>query len=104
MGRWAQRRLAGGGPPLPVDLIQIVSAVIDGTNFILLTYSAAVDIGDFLNSDFETVPNVRESIDITDPAANELYLEYSGGALAETAITYHGTAPGILTPQTIALT
>lgn len=107
MGRWAQRRRTGGGPAAltPSTLGQLVLAERDAdTVSVHAVWSAPVTDTDFVGSDFETLPGNITIATITQDGANGLLLEFVAPVTLEATLSYTGSAPGIITPDSIALT
>lgn len=104
MGRYAQKRRGGGGPPTPSALNHMILATITSDPHIEITYSAEVDAGDFTFTDFLTVPNAIEPISFGQASATSIDVEWSDSVLLETAVAYTGGIANIETPQTIAIT
>lgn len=102
MGRWAQRRRAGGGPTFPPVLISITLVVVDGANELVVTYSGNVDPGDFSNSDFITDSSLAVPTSITDLDTNILLLTFGVDVSDSQNLVYSGNVSGVLTPQSVA--
>lgn len=106
MGRWSQRRHAGGGPPLPMSgpLAEMIEATGGGPGKLNLTYDTDVDGPSFIAGDFVTAPLglIATSIDVIGPV--NIHLHFVGSPGDELSLTYSGSVPGVLTPQTIAIT
>jgi len=105
MGRWAQRRVAGGGiKPNANGLLQIINATVspDG-EIVTTTWSGTVNPIDFAAADFLSSPSDTEPNNIGQENPNQLDLEYASDIRSEDFIRYIGSTPGILTPQIFSL-
>jgi hypothetical protein len=103
MGRYAQRRRSGGGPPGAPPLIEMILATVDGTE-VAVDYSGPVTAGDFELTDFLFADGAVNPTVIAQSDTEQLSLTTAAPISADTDLTYSGDAPGILTPQTITLT
>lgn len=101
MGRWSQRRRAGGGPPGISGLIEITLATQTAANELTLDYSGDVTAGDFNTADFTTFANNLSPDVINQTASNQLQLQFPVDVTGEGAIIYAGTTLNVLTPQTV---
>ena len=105
MGRWAQRRHCGGGPPTSAVLIIITLAEYGGpAESLVATYSADVNAGDFDPLDFESDPAEIPCISIAQGGSNSLILTFDADVDQETLLKYHGDTPGVLSPQFVDIT
>lgn len=103
MGRWSQRRRAGGGPPLITSGISITLGQIDGTMTVILTYDGNITAGDFNEASFTTHPSNTSANAISQESVNALNLEFTEDISTDTTISYNGSVVGVTTPQTIAI-
>lgn len=101
MGRWAQRRRGGGGPN---PLNQIISASIQGPVLIEAVYAAPVDGAGFDVAVFESDPSAEQSSSYSIGPSTTLQIFFDFSVIGDTSLTYSGTTPGILSPQTVPLT
>lgn len=106
MGRWSQKRRSaggggGGGAGTPN---RMVSADIDTATTVEITYRDQVDAVDFQLGDWLTVPSTITNSAIGQLGPRALFVTFEEDLGLETALDYFGIAPGVLTPQTIALT
>jgi hypothetical protein len=102
MGRYAQRRRSGGGPPGAPPLIQILEARADGTEIYVL-YSGNVTDSDFELTDFEFTDGFQTPLTITNDEPETLLLTVTT-TVDEGFVSYNGNVSGVLTPQTVELT
>lgn len=102
MGRYAQRRRSGGGPPGAPPLIQMTEGIVDGSE-VAVVYDGDVTAGDFELTDFLFSDGAQNPTSIAQNASNELLLELLT-TVDEGDLTYSGDVSGVLTPQTIELT
>ena len=103
MGRWSHRKRMGGGPPTAaVGLTSMTVATIGPADRATVTYSAAITAGDFTPSDFASLPSTETGAMITQADVNKLLIEMTGSIGGDTDLQYIDSAPGILSPQTIA--
>lgn len=103
MGRWSQRRLAGGGGPHtnPSTLTSITQALIDSPTTAIVTYDNAVHASAFSLADFTSKPTTNaHPANISQGAPNELELDFFSSISLDTQLTYAGTVSGVLSPQT----
>lgn len=90
MGRYAQRRIRGGGPP-PSTGTHLASAVLEAdTTLILATFSADIDAGDFTTSDFTTDVMGATCLTIGQATSDTLELGWDTDVGAATTLTYNG--------------
>lgn len=101
MGRWAQRRIAGGGGV--AYLANINSAQVDSVNVLFLTWSSGVNAANLTATDFVTNGG-HHGVTVTQPDDNSTYVNFGLDISDEVTLTYNGHAAGINTPQTIAIT
>lgn len=101
MGRWSQRRLAGGGPSTQ---LQIISATILGTNESELTFNIAYDLGSFNAGDFTSNPSGEIGDGIFQDTPTTLRIGFLGDVSGDFDIDYAGTYPGLASPQNIPYT
>jgi|SRR6185295_9364158 len=107
MGRWAQRQRRGGGPgsrPPPTVTITEITVFDNPTGALLVTFSADVNETDFAGSDFfnQDVGSAADTVLGGDP--NQLIVSaaaWIGLLNAGQAVTYSGSAPDVVTPQTV---
>src|SRR3972149_5303461 len=99
MGRWAQRKRAGGGP---VTLNQMIQAVKTGGILVEVEWSADVDPASFEPTAFTSEPSgiINQAFAVIGPRRLELQFEFPVDA--DTELVYLGLTPGMLTPQTIS--
>jgi hypothetical protein len=110
MPGWSQRRRrGGGGAPAPTATTVITRILIgdvnDGT--IVVYFSRVVAVASFAAGNFtnNTVGGVGTAI--AQSEADSLVVGRASWEDVEAigdSITYAGTAPGVLTPQTVAIT
>lgn len=103
MGRWAQRRRGNGGGGTGAAPILLVSAVPITNLLITVTFDAAVSDADFANSDFTTTPGNFNPTTIGNNGPAALDLVFVDDVSAETDLTYSGSAPNVLSPQSVAI-
>lgn len=102
MGRWAQNRRSGGGPPVAaLNQMVNVSDVTDATATVI--YQTAVNGASLDAADFHTLPNAREGISILQVNPTTLEIEFDNFINDQSSIEYAGSAPNILSPQIIAI-
>lgn len=100
MGRWAQRRRAGGGPSTAPT--QIILAQLSGTDFVELTYNRTVNVADFSELNFTTNTAVT-AVGVGQTATNKLIVDFGEDISGAGSLTYTGTTPAVISPQTIAI-
>jgi hypothetical protein len=69
-----------------------------------IVYSGGVDANDFALGDFFSQPSNQNPSSISQDGPEGLQLMFSGDVSADTSIDYTGSAPGVLSPDTIAIT
>lgn len=104
MGRWAQRRISGGGPPATPTIVQMISAAFDGLTLVVVTYDGPVTASDFEATDFETHIGGLQPEAVNQMSATELQLDFGVVVTTEAELEYSGDVPNVLTPQTIEIT
>lgn len=101
MGRWAQRRRAGGGPP---TLNYITEAAAGGAaNQMFVRYAQNVDETQLIPSAFEATPSTNTGDTIDQLLPNRIRISFTGDVDTDTTLIYGGSTPGILTPQTVSI-
>jgi hypothetical protein len=102
MGRWAQRRIRGGGTNPAATLIEISTAASDDDSIVIATYTGSIDATNFANGDFTSQPSGAASVAILQDSPNSLEIDFNPATITgDTFIQYSGTTPGVLTPQTV---
>lgn len=104
MGRWSQRRRGRGGGPPSAPNQMIAAQITANIDELLITYSADVDATDFDTTTWNAAPSGSTSINATQTSPNQLTVSFDNQVNLDATTTYFGTAPEILTPQTIAIT
>lgn len=104
MGRWAQRRRAGGGPNLDVEISMISAETGGSLEEILITYSSDVTAGNFDAGDFTSLPSNETGDNLAQGGSDQLIVAFLNPVDTDTSLNYAGSSPGIQSPQTIART
>jgi hypothetical protein len=104
MGRWSQRRLGGGGGAAPSTLIMIATAQETGLMQLTVGYTQNVDAGDFLANQFTLPDDGGVGLSIVQGAGNTLIIDFDIDVTAQSTLDYAGTAIGVLSPQSVAIT
>jgi hypothetical protein len=107
MGRWAQRRVRGGGGPPPGAALNFMTAAeILSFQQSTAIYSQPVDFTVFDLADFTSNPSGEVPEQIEQGAPESIILDFSlvGDISADTELAYAGDAPDVETPQTMAYT
>lgn len=99
MGRFAQRRRAGGGGTVQN---RIVSAVLTAPTFCKLQYASNISISGLNASDFTSEPTNIDCNDVTQNGARGVVLEWDMAITGETGLTYSGARQDLVSPQTIS--
>lgn len=98
MGRWSQRRLAGGG-------ITPLNHIIDANNLggfnATAEYQSNVNAAVFNGDEFLSQPSGTVSNLVVQTSTRTVTITFDDPMGADTSLAYSGTVPGILTPQTI---
>lgn len=68
-----------------------------------VTAPIPIDASDFDPADFETQPGLLIPNDITQNDVQSIALLFSESPAAETTLNYNGDAPGMCSPQSIAV-
>ena len=104
MGRWAQRRHNGGGPPTSVVLAKMVTAQHGGDSTIVeVYYDRDVTAANFVGTEFTAQPDERVSITVSQLDANALEVEFAGDVTDQTSIEYSGSVEGVLSPDSVPI-
>lgn len=103
MGRFATRRVRGGGPPPVTALAFIVTAEKLAGAQLLLTYNRNIESIPFDPTDFTTSPGGTVGETINSQIGTELTITMSDNIFDEQFITYLGMATNVSSPQTIIL-
>lgn len=98
MGRWAQRRRAGGGPQTVNYIVQIDAT---GSPVVTATYNANIDVGEFAAANFVRNDTAAPADSVSSAGPKLLEIEFTDPVNAATSITYTGTANNVRSPQTI---
>jgi len=101
MGRWAQARRRGGGPPI---LNYITRAQPVAADRVRLHYRSIVSETDFTPTDFTSEPAGTPGDAIVQVGPTLLDLTLLGTVGADTELLYSGATPGVVTPQTVLYT
>lgn len=96
MGRWAQRRIAGGGGDQVIN--QIVSAIYDAGE-LLLTYRENVSGPLFTGLEFTAQPGSHASTEVNNETLNSIRVTFGSAISSSGTVDYAGSVPGILNPQ-----
>jgi hypothetical protein len=101
MGRWAQRRVRGGGPPAPVTgLLRIVSGEFLDEGACNLTYNGPIDATSLNAGDFHDTDNITDGFSLTQVSPTVIRLEWFDGVTAINDLcNYDGSATGVESPQ-----
>jgi hypothetical protein len=81
----------------------MISAEIQGTNNITVTYNRTIDPDFFIATEFVTQPGVEVADTVAPASANQLDLAFVGDISTETELIYTSDRQGIVSPQTIDL-
>lgn len=110
MGRWAQRQRRGGGAGTrPPPTITMVSVVIESNpaGMVFVTFSAPIDVGELSPGDFFN-PDIGFPADtITQEDPNTFFVSavlWIGVLNAGQIVIYSGSAPDVVTPQSVPIT
>lgn len=98
MGRWAQRRIRGGGPG--PELLTIIAAVSDGDVHIEVQFTGDITAAEFTASAFRDETLGENAIAVVQGGSDSLVYTFVGTTDAGHSWTYSDTVSGILTPET----
>ncbi len=98
MGRWAQRRLGGGGSPA---LIQMIHVEKTGSDTLVVTYSGVIDANEFENADFEDFGGGQFASGVAQDSPDKIELTFPDAVANNGQLNYAGDVLGILNPQSI---
>lgn len=101
MGRWAQRQRGGGGRG--VVLTEMAAADLATESLVDVGYTAPIDVADFSPADFQSMPSATVGFNISQINPSVLEIDFSSDVSTDTSIEYSGTAPQVLSPQTIPI-
>lgn len=104
MSNYTAKRRSGGGQAGEPVIAQMTAAVVTAPTTILITYNKMISSSDFTIADWLTNPGGVGVNIIFQASPTQLQLEMSADVTSEATITYDGTRPNTLDPQTIALT
>lgn len=100
MGRFAQRRIRGGGPPSPtVALNRMNSAAPDVFN-VEVAYEQDIDATTLAGPDFTSNPSGNIGAAILQLATNTIQIAIDTAGVTDVSITYAGPNPTVESPQT----
>jgi len=102
MGRWAQRKRAGGGGE-SLNYITNVHSV-PGIDTLQVTYHAPVDPDALDPAAFQSIPSASFGQGKAPNSETQVEIFYGDDISADTTLDYDGTTPGLLTPQTVPFT
>lgn len=100
MGRWSQRQRTGGAGS---SVNYMTRVELDVDTELLITYRFPIDVSEFLNAWFDTLPDEFEPISVSNESETEVRLIFSDDVDDQTSLRYTGTNPNTLTPQTIGI-
>lgn len=103
MGQWATRSRRGGGQGSSTILIAMTDAIVTGTFDIEVAYTADVVAATLNPADFSLTGSAANVANISQISSTLLLFEWDDDITAASQITYSGSTPNILTPQTIAV-
>lgn len=101
MGRWAQRRRAGGGSPVLNSMIY--AAAVGGADADV-TYATTIDAAELDPDSFTSNPSGEQGLTINQLTDTKIEISFSGDVSGDTTLLYAGVVIGIRTPQTISYT
>lgn len=107
MGRWAQRRRAGGGSSpdsAPPTIAQLLEAHIDGIVTEQAVYTTPITAGDFSPGDFVSNPSGGTSTIVLQINATTIEIEFDNIVTGDDTLEYAGTNPNVITPDSVAIT
>lgn len=87
-----------------VQQIEITSVNLDGTDVLIVQFSAAINVADFVQENFHTLPLNQEGVAVTQDSSATLAVDFGLDVSAEFGLLYDGDAPGVISPQTVAIT
>lgn len=104
MGRWATRRVRGGGPPPVVALIYMLEAQRVANDELQILYNRDITFVPFQPNDFTTSPDARVGMTIVDQLADTLTIQFSNEILTQNLLTFVSMTTNVYSPQTIVIT
>lgn len=84
-------------------MLSMQSVVRTAGDELAVTYSGNIDATTFTASDFEADPGNESANAVFQATDNSIGLTFAIDISGATTLTYSGSAPGIQSPQTIAL-
>lgn len=100
MGRWAQRRRAGGGINQPITIISVSRQ----SNVVLhVQFSSPVNYLAFANDAFTTSPGNIPSDAIGPVSADTIGVLFGSIITAETSVTYDDDVANVVSPETVPI-
>lgn len=103
MGRYAQRRIRGGGDRALQRCVQIIEVNELDDETLNVIFSGAVTAGDFDASEWQTTPNAIVPIAVEQAGPLALTVEFDTSIEGEDLIILNTTAPGVCTPQVLTI-
>lgn len=100
MGRWAQRTRGGGGVT-PLNLIVYVKQTGDFTQAI--TYQRPISRAALNPTAFQSQPTGELSTGLVQDSPRQVTATFDVETIGDVTLTYTGTTPGVLTPQTVPI-
>lgn len=88
----------------PTAQIQIVTVSAIDPNILIVTYNAAVNADDFSETQFHTSPGNLIPQAPGNAAADQIELDFTEIVDGETSLTFSGSVPNVISPQTVELT
>lgn len=98
---WSQRRRAGGSPN---SFGAMINAVLGEDPLVCITWNRGAQPMVGQHASFHFNPGNVAGVDISFDGPQTTCVEFASTPAAATSVTYSGTVPGFLSPQTIPIT
>lgn len=101
MSNYTGKRRSGGGPNLSTPPAHFTAAEFSAADQVTASYNQDVSALTFTAASFTTTPDGRTPTSVTPTGGDTIRLDYGLTVTDQTDLSYSGTDPGLLSPDTI---
>jgi hypothetical protein len=98
MGRWSQRRRAGGGPQ-EIPILHMIDAVLDGDTNAEVLYNGSIEATTIDRTSFSSFPSGFVPDAVVNLTSDRLGLSFGDFITGDTEIRYSDGTPNLLNPD-----